>query len=89
MRNRHGVDETYIPMIERIRSFGEAQAYGVCTWFGEKLNVKTESVQRSFIYVSCLTFGSPIIVYLFMAFILEHKEQIKRPFRRRRSIWEL
>lgn len=76
-------------MIERIRSYGEAQAYGVCSWLAEKLNVKTGSVQRSFIYVSCLTLGSPIVVYLIMAFVLEHKEQIKRPFRKRRSIWEL
>ena len=76
-------------MIERIRSYGEAQAYGVCSWLGGKLNVKTSSVQRSFIYVSCLTFGSPILIYLIMAFVLEHKEQIKNPLRKRRSIWEL
>lgn len=76
-------------MIEQIRSYGEAQAYGVCSWLSEKLNVKTASVQRTFIYASCLTLGSPIIIYLFMAFVLEHKERIKRPFKRRRSVWEL
>ena len=76
-------------MIEKVRSYGEAQAYGVCSWLSDKLNVKTASVQRSFIYVSCLTFGSSIILYLIMAFMLEHKEQIKRPLRKRRSIWEL
>jgi len=89
LHDRQAIDAKDLGMIERIRSYGEAQAYGVCSWFGDKLNVKTASVQRSFIYVSCLTLGSPIVVYLIMAFVLDHKERIKRPFRRSRSIWEL
>jgi phage shock protein PspC (stress-responsive transcriptional regulator) len=43
-----------------------------------------------FIYLSFFTFGSPIIIYFIMAFILEHKESFKPSnYRRRRSVWDL
>ena len=29
------------------------------------------------------------VVYLVMAFVLAHKEHIKRPFRKRSTVWEL
>jgi len=41
-----------------------------------------------FIYVSFLTFGSPLIIYLAMAFILEHKEFFKFK-KRRKTVWDL
>lgn len=43
-----------------------------------------------FIYLSFFTFGSPIIIYFIMAFILEHKNYFK-PFytRKRPSVWDI
>lgn len=76
-------------MIQRIKSFFEKRAYGVCAWWGEKLNIKTGQVRLSFIYLSFVTAGVTLVFYLIMAFILKHKERIKRPFARRRSVWEL
>jgi phage shock protein PspC (stress-responsive transcriptional regulator) len=76
-------------MIQRTKTFLEKQAFGVCAWWGGKLNIKTEQVRLSFIYLSFITAGASLVLYLIMAFVLQHKERIKRPFARRRSVWEL
>ena len=76
-------------MIDRIKTFFERHAFGVCEWWGEKLNIKTEQVRLSFIYLSFITAGVNLVVYLVMAFVLQHKERIKRPFGKRSSVWEL
>lgn len=75
-------------MIQDIIDFFEKRAYGVCSWWGDKLGIRTHKVRLSFIYLSFLTFGSPLIIYLVMAFILENKEYFK-PTRKRSNIWEL
>ncbi len=74
-------------MINKILSFFEKYAFGVCAWWGEKLQLKSSRIRMFFIYLSFLTFGSPIFVYLIMAFILEHKEYFK--FQKRRSVWDI
>ncbi len=76
-------------MIQRIKTYFEKQAYGVCAWWGDKLNIKTEQVRLSFIYLSFITAGVSLVAYLIMAFVLQHKERIKRPFTKRSSVWEL
>ncbi|MBK8498139.1 MAG: PspC domain-containing protein [Flavobacteriales bacterium] len=76
-------------MIARVKTWFEQQAFGVCQWWGEKLNIKTEQVRLSFIYLSFITAGAHLVVYLIMAFVLQHKERIKRPFAKRSTVWEL
>jgi phage shock protein PspC (stress-responsive transcriptional regulator) len=76
-------------MIDRIKTLFERQAFGVCAWWAEKLNVKTEEVRLSFIYLSFITAGVHLVAYLVMAFVLKHKERIKQPFRKRRTVWEI
>ncbi len=73
-------------MMDRIQAFFEIKIFGVSEWWAEKLNIKTSQVRLFFIYLSFLTFGSPVIVYLVMAFILKNKEWFKF---RRSTIWEL
>jgi len=73
-------------MHERLRFFVESQIFGVCTRLGEKLNFSVSSIRLYFIYASFLTFGSPIILYLVMAFWME----LRKHWRRHSSptIWE-
>lgn len=71
-----------------ILSFFEKQAFGVCEWWGSKLGIKRQKIRLSFIYLSFITFGSYLFIYLIMAFILENKDFFKLG-RKRRSIWEL
>ena len=73
-------------MIQKIQRFFEEQAFGVCTWWGEKLHIRSSRIRLFFIYTSFLTFGSPLIVYLGMAFILKLRNDWKRS---RASIWDL
>jgi len=74
-------------MINRILSFFEKHAFGVCSWWGEKFQLKSSRIRMFFIYLSFLTFGSPIFIYLIMAFILEHKEYFK--LQKRKSVWDI
>lgn len=80
-------------MMKKIQVLLEKQFFGVCEWWGEKLGIKTSRIRLFFIYLSFFTFGSPIIFYLGMAFILENKTYFKSIFsfgpKKRRSVWDL
>jgi len=76
-------------LINKIAFFFELKSFGVCRWWAKKLGIKTEKVRLGFIYTSCLTLGSPLILYIAMAWILEHKHYFKLQRRKRSSIWEL
>jgi phage shock protein PspC (stress-responsive transcriptional regulator) len=71
-------------IVKRIQTFFEEHAFGVCTRLGEELGIATSSIRLFFIYTSFLTFGSPVLVYLGLAFIMN----IRRHLRRRRTIWD-
>ncbi len=71
-------------LIREIQSFFEKHAFGVCTALGEKMGLATSSIRLFFIYASFLTFGSPIIIYLSLAFVLN----MRRHLRRRSTIWD-
>ncbi len=75
-------------MIQQILDFFERQAFGVCSWWGGKLGIKSQRIRLAFIYLSFITFGSPLIIYLVMAFMLENKEFFKFSSKRK-TIWEL
>ncbi len=51
--------------------------FGVCTYIADKMGVARERVRLYFIYLSFLTLGSPIVVYLFIAFWLNIKKYIR------------
>jgi phage shock protein PspC (stress-responsive transcriptional regulator) len=54
--------------MNRLRNFIEWNAFGVCTAIGERLGIATSRIRQYFIYTSLLTMGSPIIIYLVLAF---------------------
>ncbi|WP_421986584.1 PspC domain-containing protein [Roseivirga sp.] len=70
--------------MERIQQFFENQAFGVCTKLGEKLNFSTSSIRLFFIYASFLTFGSPVIIYLSLAWVINFRKHLRR---RRNPVW--
>lgn len=73
--------------MNNIRYTVENELFGVCSKLGEKLNLSASSIRVYFIYASFLTFGSPVIVYLFLAFWIEVRKHIRR--NQRYSVWEL
>jgi phage shock protein C len=68
-----------------LRNLMEHSAFGVCSYLGNKMGVASARVRMYFIYLSFATLGSPIVVYLFIAFWLNIKSYIKRS---RSWIWE-
>jgi phage shock protein PspC (stress-responsive transcriptional regulator) len=62
--------------MNKIRAFFEVQAFGVCSALGEKLGIATTRIRMWFIYITFLTIGSPIIVYMILAFWLNMKRYI-------------
>jgi phage shock protein PspC (stress-responsive transcriptional regulator) len=73
-------------LLEHIRDYFERQAFGVCSWLGEKLSMRTSVIRLFFIYASFLTVGSPLIIYMIMAFWLKMKNYV---YNRRTSVWDL
>lgn len=63
--------------MKNIQHFLTHRAFGVCTRIGEKMGISISSVRLYFIYVSFLTFGSPIFVYLVLAFWLNVKRYLR------------
>lgn len=62
-----------ISPINKLKEYVEYQAFGVCTKIGEKLGIATSKIRIWFIYISFLTLGSPIIVYMILAFWMNIK----------------
>jgi phage shock protein PspC (stress-responsive transcriptional regulator) len=62
--------------MQKLRDFLELHAFGVCAALGERLGIASAKIRMWFIYISFLTFGSPIIVYMALAFIRSIKHYI-------------
>ena len=62
--------------MNRVKQFIEWHVFGVCTAVGEKMGIATSTIRKYFIYISFLTIGSPVIIYLFIAFWLNVKRYI-------------
>lgn len=59
-----------------IKDFIEWKAFGVCSAIGERIGVATSHIRLWFIYISFLTMGSPLIVYMVLAFWMNLKQYI-------------
>jgi len=73
-------------MIERIKTLFEYFAFGVCEWLADRMRIKSAHIRKFFIYASFLTVGSPLIIYLGLAFILNLRRMVRNG---RGSVWDL
>jgi len=62
--------------LTEIKDFIEWKAFGVCTAIGERLGIATSRIRLWFIYISFMTLGSPVIIYMILAFWLNMKRYI-------------
>ena len=54
--------------MNKFKHFIEWQVFGVCSYIGEKIGIASTTIRKHFIYISLLTMGSPIIIYMLFAF---------------------
>jgi phage shock protein PspC (stress-responsive transcriptional regulator) len=68
---------SYFYSMKTVKDLMERSAFGVCSYLGEKMGLASARVRMYFIYLSFVALGSPIIVYLFVAFWINVKQYIK------------
>ena len=54
--------------MKKFRNFVEWNAFGVCSAIGDRMGIATSKIRQYFMYASILTMGSPIIIYMILAF---------------------
>ncbi len=59
-----------------VKDFIEWQAFGVSQAIGDRIGVATSRIRLWFIYISFLTLGSPVIVYMILAFWMNIRNYI-------------
>ena len=73
-------------MINFFRNFFEKQIFGVSSWWGNRLAIKTSFIRLFFIYAA-FTNGLTILIYLSMIFLLKLRNHFK--YRKRKSVFDL
>ena len=73
-------------LLQRIQSVTEMHIFGVCTSLAEKIGISIGGIRLFFIYSSFLTIGSPVIIYLVLAFLKNIRKQMRN---RRKSVYEI
>ena len=71
--------------IDSLKFLVESNVFGVCERIGERLKMPAKNIRLLFIYASCLTIGSPVIIYMILAFWVQLKDSIKS---KRVPIWD-
>jgi phage shock protein PspC (stress-responsive transcriptional regulator) len=63
--------------MNKVKQFVEWHVFGVCTAIGDRIGIATTIIRKYFIYISFITMGSPLIIYLFIAFWMNIKKYIR------------
>jgi len=76
---------SYFCQMNTLKDLMERSAFGVCSYLGEKMGLASSRVRMYFIYLSFVALGSPVLLYLFLAFWLNIKRYIRS---KRNLLWE-
>jgi len=71
--------------VDSLKFIVEQNVYGVCERIGEKLQMPAKDIRLFFIYASCLTVGSPVIVYMVLVFWMKMRQYVRA---KRNPIWD-
>lgn len=72
--------------VENLKTDFETRGFNVCQRVGDRMGIKASRIRLFFIYASFMALGSPLIVYLSLAFVLHIKDYINS---RRTSVFDL
>jgi phage shock protein C len=71
----------YIFMLQHwFKDLVERHAFGACQYLGERMRIAPSEVRRYFIYTSFIGMGSPLIIYLVLAFWVNIRRYIRRGY---------
>lgn len=71
--------------VETVRFAVQSNVFGVCERIGERLKMPARDIRLFFIYASFLTVGSPVIVYMILAFWIKMKDYVRG---KRTAVWD-
>lgn len=54
--------------MKKLKDVIEMNAFGVCSFLGDKMGIASSRIRLWFVYISFMTMGSPLIVYMIIAF---------------------
>ncbi|MEN0004789.1 MAG: hypothetical protein AAF798_11620, partial [Bacteroidota bacterium] len=74
----HISDHQNIGHMQSLANYLQRSAFGVCSYLGRKMGIASARVRLYFIYLSFVTLGSPIILYLFVFFWLNLRRYISQ-----------
>lgn len=69
----------------KLRFFIQNQIFGVCAYLGERLGIHPAVIRTYFVYASFVALGSPVVLYLVLAFWINLKYAL-RP--KRTGVWD-
>lgn len=55
----------------------ETGVFGVCAYWGDKLGIAASRIRLFFVYATFMTLGSPLIIYMSMAFVLKLRDYMR------------
>ena len=73
-------------LVKKFKGFLELRMFGVLSLIGERMGIATSKIRMFFIYITFLGFGSPIFIYLIVAFVINIGKYIRS--RRRNPVWD-
>lgn len=65
-------------MINKIKDIIEKYSFGVCSYLGDKIGIRSSVIRKYFIYTSFVAMGSPLIIYLILGFWINVKKYFKK-----------
>ncbi|RYD70671.1 MAG: PspC family transcriptional regulator [Sphingobacteriales bacterium] len=73
-------------LVEKFKQFCEMSLFGVLAPLGDRMGIASSRIRMFFIYITFFSFGSPIFIYLAVAFIMNIRLYIRN--RRRNPVWD-
>ena len=64
-------------IIEDIRNYCERRGFEVCSRIADRMGLRPSVVRLYFIYISFIAFGSPLILYMMLAFWIRLKDYLQ------------
>ena len=73
-------------LANKFKQLCEMSLFGVFSLLGERMGIASSRIRLFFVYITFLGIGSPIVVYMALAFIINIGKYIRS--RRRNPVWD-